>query len=295
MAIEFKCSNCGKELFAQDQYAGMRTTCPGCQAKAQIPVATTPIAAAFQPPPSATPPAASHPEEVFLIDMEDVRAVAPAATPTAPTAVPDAAEATTRCPMCAETIKAAAKKCRFCGEILDEALKQEAVAEQRKALSNVSVVRRSDAVWRGVSILATMLTNGWLLLQTLHSIVLTSHPTGLDFQAPWPLYMFNVLLMGGLFTLIRQMKMGPAHVFLTAAIAIIVCMPLDVFLGLPLEGLDQFMAEAKKQDMYKNWTQQHFIWLFAFVSGMIGAFISIPVWLTALKLTLQARMSGDRK
>ena len=37
MAIEFKCSNCGKELFAQEQYAGMRTTCPGCQTKMPIP------------------------------------------------------------------------------------------------------------------------------------------------------------------------------------------------------------------------------------------------------------------
>lgn len=296
MAIEFKCTTCGKNLFAREQFAGMRTTCPGCQTKTTIPqtvAAVSESVPATSSPSSSSAPSSDSPiaEEVYLIDMEKV--VPDTAATAAPSAVPNALnEATKRCPMCAETIKAAAKKCRFCGEILDADLKRESVGDSRRTKPTTDVARSLDAVLRGASILATMLTTGYMLVETLNSIVLRHGPTSLDFLAPWPLYVFNVMMIGGFLSLIRQMKTGPAHVFLTAALAIVVCMPLDMFLGLPLPGLDQFVVEAKKQDLYKDWTQSGFVGMFAFLTGLIGAIISVPVWLTGLMLALRSRLKN---
>ncbi|MEI6232289.1 MAG: hypothetical protein WCT04_04515 [Planctomycetota bacterium] len=288
MAIEFKCSTCGKDLFAQDQFAGMRTTCPGCQSKMLIP---HPAAA------TATPSLDVH---IPASTTSDAPCAAPALIDTEkviPQTSLSASEATKICPMCAETIRAAARKCRFCGEIFDARLKLEEPQPKRidAATAAMQSTMRTDAVLRGASILATMLTTGWLSLQTLNCIVLHLNPYSLTFLAPWPVYVFNVLLIGGLFSLIRQMKSGPYHVFLAAAISIVICMPLDIALGFPVQGMEQVMAEAKKQEFYKDWTLADFHTLFAFISAFVGSVISVPVWLTTLFLAFQTRGSGQRK
>lgn len=301
MAIEFKCSNCGKELFAQEQYAGMRTTCPGCQTKMPIPFPATAAPVVVQPDENA----AQKPDDSSLVDMEKISPATAFSKPPSPPENdsekrPEISDATKRCPMCAETIKAAAKKCRYCGEILDEELMRDEALNKRRdtVAAAVLIAKRSNSIWRGLSILVTMLTSGWLVLQTLNCLSLQYSPSiepNLA-RAPWTLYVFNVLLIGGLFTLIRQMKNGPYHVFLAAALAIIACMPLDLALGFPLQGLEKFAEEAKKSsEVYKEWTMSDFYSLCAFGFSFMGMLISLPVWFTALKVGLQARASEETK
>ena len=308
MAIEFKCSNCGKELFAQEQYAGMRTTCPGCQTKMPIPFPAaanqTAVLAAVQPDANSAR-SGQKPDDSPLIDMEKIApAVAFSKPPSPPESdtekPPEISDATKRCPMCAETIKAAAKKCRYCGEILDEELKRdEALNKRRDAIAAAALAaKRSNSIWRGLSILVTMLTAGWLVLQTLNCLALEYSPSVEPnlARAPWTLYVFNVLLIGGLMTLTRQMKDGPYHVFLAAALAIVVCMPLDLALGFPMQGVEKSVEDVKKMgEMYKDWTTSNSYWFGASLFIFTGLAISLPVWFTALKVGLQARAPEETK
>ncbi len=319
MAIEFKCSTCGKELFAQEQYAGMGTTCPGCKTKliilpkgaplvpvAPVPAATgAPVAAQPDSPPASSPSAdaASAPVEraeirvdPFLVDMENFKPPAPRPESPASEVVStpvDNSEATKRCPYCAETIKAAARKRRFCGEFFDDDLKrQEALERRRKAVdAAMKSARGSETLVRGVSVVMTMLTSGWLMFLTLDCITLNTSPSfELTFSAAWPLYFFNVLLIGGLLMLIRQMKVGPYHVFLAAAVAIITCMPLDALIGLPLSGSEAKLAEIKSQgDMYKNLTVSDVYWVGIAFYSFAGVLVSIPVWFAALVIGVRER------
>ncbi|HVW01248.1 MAG TPA: RDD family protein [Planctomycetaceae bacterium] len=89
MTIEFNCPHCQKFLKTADDKAGLTVPCPGCREKITIP--------------SATPVPAAGGE--FMGWSED--------GPAAP------AVDMKNCPVCGESIRAAARKCRHCGEVFE--------------------------------------------------------------------------------------------------------------------------------------------------------------------------------
>jgi predicted RNA-binding Zn-ribbon protein involved in translation (DUF1610 family) len=101
MSIRFRCTNCGKELKAAVEHAGVRVKCPACGTIQAVP------------------------QDVF--EAEAVPAPAPEAPAygLAPTPQPSQSDDRKPCPACGEMIKRSALKCRFCGEVFDESLARE--------------------------------------------------------------------------------------------------------------------------------------------------------------------------
>ncbi len=320
MPIHFACKQCGKALFAQDRYAGQAVLCPACNTRSTIPAPTPPEAPATsdRPAPDST-----------LIDMEKGPAGAapqtPApseATPVAPAEIPpnaalgcqpgtdpgapfvesapatpaqaapvSAAEPTKHCPICAETIKAAAKKCRFCGATLDPELRAQEESERQMSTATVIVSQAEHSVrtWRTISAIVCGLTIGWLFLVTLGA---GRAPNGTL------LIIFNFLLMTGLFWSVRQMRNGPHQVFLSAAMAVLLCMPLNVLLGLPVtdpesqklllrQHPEMFPKEMSEEDVQ---TALRTMSIFAFL--FVGFLFSIPVWIAAFKVAALQRLKA---
>jgi phage FluMu protein Com len=323
MAIYFSCRQCGKALFAQDQYAGRAVKCPGCQSENTIPAPRGGV-----PVPSASAEEKGDPE---LMDMEQPLAQAgdkrPAAdlpgsalgvphsgadvsphsepqpaerpggselaTPAAQSAEPLVGtsllpEATRRCPMCAETIKAAAKKCRFCGTLLDEELKAEQTRQiEKQALSGfVGEAERSAHTWRVLAMAVTTITAGWLVMLTM----MTWH------RMPPTLAVFNLLLAAGLVWNTTQMKRGPASVFLAAAAAVLFCMPIDTILGLALVD-EATLRQIKSQDpqQYANLTTEQVNAAFGLMFTFVGLLFSVPVWIATVKVALFQRLNTTRE
>jgi len=294
----------------------MTTTCPGCQSKMLIPAPAAPREPASrdaaEPSPSVGQTLPSAVGQTFLSAnaAEKINAVpdspqsappapAPALSPVPPVIAkaPDSSppEPTKRCPYCAERILAAARKCRYCGELLDEDLRREDEEKRREAnaAALLAAAGKSDGIWRLVSIFMTMLTAGWLVALTVSNLELEfskSVEPGLA-RAPWTVYAFDIPLIFGLFMLMRQMRRGPYQVFLSAAFAIVVCMPLTIALGWPID----FEMLRKQGDVYKNFTEDELRNLLMAVTAMIGLLFSAPVWFTALKLFAQARIRARSK
>ena len=302
MPIHFSCVKCGKKMFAQERFAGRAVLCPDCQTSNAIPA----VAAAAQP-------------EGGLIDMERTRPDSGDATPVtpvesknsaaetalsaeiqgpqtisgsppapAPPAQPGAEDATRLCPICAERIKVLAKKCRFCGAIFDEGLRQ----EQGLALDAMQrlLAERSVRTWRVVARAATGLTIGWLIF------VLFMIAGRQDVSVP--AVIFNVLLLSGLFISMRQMKDGPYHVFLAAALAVSLSMPILSQLGfMPFDAevYQQLAAMYKDDPRFRLLSQEQHNQMFWSFTSMAGIFCAIPVWIAAANVAALKRLRSPRK
>jgi hypothetical protein len=329
MAIHFSCTKCNKPMFAQDQYAGRVVLCPTCQTRNTIPAATPPAGpqplhgleeeSTFVPGRVQTPASVSPLVEgdSQLLDMEKPPVVAvttvvpptqpvaatesapsaPMATP-APTPGPAVApeDATRRCPICAETIKVLAKKCRFCGAIFDESLRESDEHDRKTNVSSTVVgeAGRIANTWRAIAVAACGLTIGWLCFITANIW---------SFSEPNLLMLFNPLLVIGLIWSSRQMKNGPPQVFFSAALAILLCMPLNMMLGLPLGG-PQFEQDLVKQmqEKMKDATPEQIIasmrvfWFLMFLA--IDFVVSLPVWIAMIQVAgvqrLQAKLGKPK-
>ena len=201
-------------------------------------------------------------------------------------------DATKSCPMCAETIKAAAKLCRFCGAILDETLRQQ--EEQRGpakvARDVLALTERSANLWRAAGMLFTSWTASWLVFLTASAFS----------SMPFQLIAFNVLLIFGLLWSARQMKKGPYQVFLAAAITILACMPLNCLLAFMLEILpmDEVLRGMKERDPLHSafFTTEFLFWSWFLMFFGAGCLFSLPVWIATFKvLSLERLRRGLRR
>lgn len=116
MTIEFHCPHCEKLLKTADDKAGVRAKCPGCGEVVTVP-APQAEAAGFD---------ASF-EESFGGASGGSPPPIPVTSPAEPPAGP---EEMRPCPMCGESIRAAATRCRYCGEVLEGAQEGEGVPTQ---------------------------------------------------------------------------------------------------------------------------------------------------------------------
>ncbi|MCY3020032.1 MAG: hypothetical protein NTW87_13525 [Planctomycetota bacterium] len=325
MSIYFRCAGCGKALFAQDQFGGRDVVCPACQAKHTIPLllaAEQALPASGQTAADARPAAKPEaPPEELLVDME--KSPLPVASQTYSHAAPPVlagaraedgtqgarlpaeglagpageqekgsapgqagSEPTKACPMCAETIKASAKKCRFCGTILDEGLRAEEEQRRREQAlaSMLAVVERTANAWRVLAVIVTACTVGWLVLLTMMTWG----------KAPATLTVFNILLVVGLVWSTRQMRQGPHNVFIAAAFAVAMCMPLDMALGLNLVD-DEVLKELQKQDPknFGTMTAQDLNGGIGVLFCVLGFMFAIPVWIAALKVAVAQRLRAS--
>jgi len=295
MPIHFACSSCGKALFAQDQFAGRPIRCPGCQASTSIPQPAGAIPAESPKPEPAQPPTDVSPVQPSIESVAGAAAaeIRSAIEVTEAPAAASPPEPTRRCPICAETIKAAAKKCRFCNAILDETMRRDDEEARRKdfTAAALATAEKSVAVWRAVSTVMVGFSIGWIVWITASLWSL---------QQPHILMLFNPLLAVGLFWSSRQMRHGPHNLFLSSALTIAMLMPLNILLGMPMLG-PEMQAEVmnKNPEMFKNLSdvEKENAWnvlrgstiLFFVITGFL---FSLPLWITTVKVASLARLKA---
>lgn len=265
--------------------------------------APTPAASNVAPPPFVTPessapvstPPVSLPPAESPLPAAPAAPSAPAATaPSQPAIAPE--DATRRCPVCAETIKVLAKKCRFCGAVFDESLRADDEHDRKNnvSLSVIAEVQRTANTWRALSVITTGLTIGWMSFITINIW---------NFSDPNLLMLFNPLLIIGLIWSSRQMKSGPAQVFFSAALAIMLCMPLNVMLGLPFPGpemqkeiIQQNQAKLKELSPEEIATTMKISGFLFFLA--VGFVFSIPAWVAMMQVSglnrLQAKLGKTK-
>jgi len=272
------------------------------------PPASTPPAAEFSAAPSVTPlpaspmmpdnsaPVSTTPAPpASLPPAESPLPPAPiAAPPVQPAISPE--DATRRCPVCAETIKVLAKKCRYCGAVFDESLREVDEHDRKTNVSQsvIAEVQRTANTWRALAVIVTGLTIGWMSFITINIW---------SFAEPNLLMIFNPLLIIGLIWNSRQMKSGPAQVFFSAALAIMLCMPLNVMLGLPFPGpemqkeiIQQNQAKLKELSPEEIATTMKISGFLFFLA--VGFVFSIPAWVAMMQVSglqrLQAKLGKTK-
>ena len=274
MPIHFSCVKCGKKLFAQEHFSGRPVNCPACGTGNTIPA-----------PALAPAPVDSSESEVAPGGALPAKPAPPAAVPLPP----GPGDPPLRpCPLCAEKIQAAAKKCRFCGAYLDP----EAELQQRGLENAVrqKSVRSSTSIWRIIARVATLAAIAWLMLLL---IAILQQKDGSIFAA-----LFDGLLIGGLLLSVVQMRNGPWHVFLVAALAVVVAMPLLSQLGFNMltpETFRMIQEQNKNKPELANFTAEQYeqgMWVMMSLAGMI---VSIPIWIAALKVAVAQRLASSKK
>ncbi|HYF48257.1 MAG TPA: hypothetical protein VEJ63_02565, partial [Planctomycetota bacterium] len=156
--------------------------------------------------------------------------------------------------------------------------------QQRLArLRMLAMFERNVNIWRSFSIIVTSFTIGWLFY--------LSFTESFQSEPPWPAIIFNITLIYGLWRASREMKNGPHMMFIAAGIAIVLCMPLNLKLGMMAvtpEMMDMLKKNASPgtPEMTAEQIRAFMLVLFTFA----GAVFSIPLWITALKVAALQRL-----
>jgi uncharacterized membrane protein/phage FluMu protein Com len=108
VTIEFHCPHCKKLLKTADDKAGVRAKCPGCGEVVTVPTQQA-EAAGFD---------ASFDESFGGMARSSPPPIPVTAPPAPPPQAAPESELMRPCPMCGESIRAAATRCRYCGEVL---------------------------------------------------------------------------------------------------------------------------------------------------------------------------------
>ncbi len=281
MAIHFACARCSRALFTQDHYAGGDARCPACQHVNRIPGNT-----------GNTAPEAARSVDPHVVDMEISDGseqpspfARPVRAPDAESGVQASAEIAEgrRCPACAKSAAPGAEKCGACGMPLGAALPREQEHEKIKSLITgmLAGAYNSASLWRSIAAIVTTCTAGWLLWLTLSAL---DRP-----DPPYAMTGFNALMLVGLVWSTRQMKHGPPQVFLAAACAVMLCMPLDMRLGFVDADM---IADVQRQNaeyqivLSVEQARARLFW----VSLIVGFLFSVPVWIAAIKVATLRRL-----
>jgi hypothetical protein len=138
---------------------------------------------------------------------------------------------------------------------------------------------------RAVAVLATLCSVGWVSYLALSALFLPA--------PPYPAIVFSGFLVYGLLWSTRQMLAGPANVHVAAALAILLCMPLTIQMGLPVvddEVLKAVVKESETKGQPMTLATARAL-IFLLFSGM-GVLFSLPVWFAAARITLLRRLKG---
>jgi hypothetical protein len=152
---------------------------------------------------------------------------------------------------------------------------------------------RWERRWRMAARAATGLTIGWLIY--LFLIIVSQQETSA------PAAIFDVMLIGGLIVSMKQMKNGPYHVFLAAALAVTLSMPILSQLLQPIDDRAFDQLTKQMQPVYKEnpevhpLSQEQWNQMFWSLTSMAGLFFSIPLWITSAKVAALQRLRDRRK
>jgi hypothetical protein len=147
----------------------------------------------------------------------------------------------------------------------------------------IAMYERTVNVWRSISIIALTFTIGWIVYLSLTAIFSP--------MPPWPAIIFNAALLYGLYSTSREIKKGPPIIFIMGAVTLILCMPINMSLGM-LHIDDEMMAELAKRlpPPQHMLTKEHYENGMLMIFSFVGFLFSIPLWITAIKVAALHRL-----